>query len=92
MFIEAGGDSAVITGDVIHHTCQIAYPDLRNVAESIADKAQATRRAFIRDFADTSTLVLGSHFSQPTCGRIVSWNGQYKFDVANIASVDTGIE
>ena len=27
LLIESGGQSAVITGDVVHHPCQLAYPD-----------------------------------------------------------------
>jgi hypothetical protein len=31
-----------------------------------------TRKDFVNRFADSGTLVIGSHFAEPTAGRIVS--------------------
>jgi glyoxylase-like metal-dependent hydrolase (beta-lactamase superfamily II) len=90
--VEADGESAVITGDAIHHPCQIAHPEWRNIADTIPEKGHETRTEFIRAFGQTSTLVIGTHFSQPTAGRIVLVDGEYRFDVSGVSARDTGVE
>lgn len=72
VLIRSGGQEAVITGDLMHHPIQLARPDLKVNADG--DKAQgvATRTEFCRRFADTDVIVIGSHFCDPTAGRIVS--------------------
>lgn len=71
VLIRSRGEEAVITGDLMHHPIQLARPDLPMNAD--ADKALAieTRRAFCERFADTGVTVVGSHFCEPTAGRIV---------------------
>jgi glyoxylase-like metal-dependent hydrolase (beta-lactamase superfamily II) len=72
VLISSQGREAVITGDLMHHPIQLARPDLPMNADS--DKAQgvATRTAFCERFADSDVTVIGSHFCDPTAGRIVS--------------------
>ncbi len=72
VLIRSQGREAVITGDLMHHPIQLARPDLPVNADS--DKAQgvATRTAFCQRFADSDTVVIGSHFCDPTAGYIVS--------------------
>jgi glyoxylase-like metal-dependent hydrolase (beta-lactamase superfamily II) len=69
VMIESGGRSAVITGDVMHHPCQIAYPDW-GASNFDASQAQASRSHLIERFADSDTLIIGSHFANPVAGRI----------------------
>jgi glyoxylase-like metal-dependent hydrolase (beta-lactamase superfamily II) len=69
MMIESRGHSAVITGDVMHHPCQIAYPDW-GASDFDASQAQASRTQLIQRFADSDTLILGTHFADPVAGRI----------------------
>jgi glyoxylase-like metal-dependent hydrolase (beta-lactamase superfamily II) len=69
VMIESGGRSAVITGDVMHHPCQIAYPDW-GASDFDASQAQASRSHLIERFADSDTLIIGSHFADPVAGRI----------------------
>ena len=72
VLIRSRGEEAVITGDLMHHPIQLARPDLPVNADG--DKAQgiATRRAFCERFANREVTVIGSHFCEPTAGRIVS--------------------
>jgi glyoxylase-like metal-dependent hydrolase (beta-lactamase superfamily II) len=69
VMIESRGRSAVITGDVVHHPCQIAYPDW-GASDFDASQAQASRSHLIDRFADSDTLVIGTHFADPVAGRI----------------------
>ncbi len=69
VMIESRGQSAVITGDVMHHPCQIAYPDW-GASDFDASQAQASRLNLIEQFADSDTLIIGTHFADPVAGRI----------------------
>ncbi len=69
--IESKGERAIITGDLMHHPCQIAHPEWSPDFDSDKDMAAATRKSFVCDAADQPTLIIGTHFSAPTAGRIV---------------------
>jgi len=79
--IESGGARAIITGDMMHHPCQIARPDWSPEFDSDKQASRVTRAAFVCDVADTPTLVIGTHFAAPTAGRIVRDGESYRFDV-----------
>jgi glyoxylase-like metal-dependent hydrolase (beta-lactamase superfamily II) len=66
VLVQSRGESAVITGDLVHFPCQIGHPDWSSVYDHDAVAAAATRTAFLERFADTDTLVIGTHFGTPT--------------------------
>jgi glyoxylase-like metal-dependent hydrolase (beta-lactamase superfamily II) len=70
VLIESGGASALITGDVAHTPIQFARPEIVSQADVDPARATATRRALADRFADTPTLVLGTHFPPPTAGHL----------------------
>lgn len=73
VLVESGGQSALITGDMVHTPIQLAEPDItadRFDADPVA--AVATRRAVVDRFADTGATLLGTHFPPPTAVRVVS--------------------
>jgi glyoxylase-like metal-dependent hydrolase (beta-lactamase superfamily II) len=74
--IRSRGQEAVITGDLMHHPLQFARPDLPVNADW--DKAQGvqTRTAFFEGVADRDVTVIGSHFCDPTAGRVISEPGK----------------
>jgi glyoxylase-like metal-dependent hydrolase (beta-lactamase superfamily II) len=78
--IRSRGEDAVITGDIVHHPAQLALLDWRNVADDDPVLADETRRAFMERFADTPTLVIGTHFAGPTAGRLVRDGDAYRLD------------
>ena len=71
VLIESAGESAVVTGDLFHTQAQIARPDWGAAMDADPAAAEQARRAFIERFADSPTLVLGTHFGTPTGGYIV---------------------
>jgi glyoxylase-like metal-dependent hydrolase (beta-lactamase superfamily II) len=79
--IESQGEEAIITGDMMHHPCQIARPDWVTPFDSDSAQARATRERFLARYADTPVLVLGTHFANPVGGRIVRDGASYRFDV-----------
>ncbi|MDY7100092.1 MAG: MBL fold metallo-hydrolase [Actinomycetota bacterium] len=64
--------TAVITGDLAHHPIQVARPELASRFDHDPDLGRATRRGFIERYADTGTLVIGTHFAGPTAGYLTS--------------------
>jgi glyoxylase-like metal-dependent hydrolase (beta-lactamase superfamily II) len=79
--IRSQGEEAVITGDLVHHPCQFARPDWGSSADADAEQADRTRKAFMARYADTPTLIIGTHFAGPTAGRLVRDGEAYRLAV-----------
>jgi len=78
VLIRSGGQQAVITGDMMHHPIQLAVPATHGRFDMDAAAGAQTRVDFIDRFANTPTLVIGSHFSDPSAGHIVSDGTSWK--------------
>jgi hypothetical protein len=78
--IRSAGEEAVITGDMIHHPCQIAHPDWAAVVDWDAECGVRTRRGFLERSAGGAVLVIGTHFAAPTAGHIVRDGDAYRLD------------
>ncbi|MDD9934021.1 MAG: MBL fold metallo-hydrolase [Myxococcales bacterium] len=79
--ISSGGHDAVVTGDLMHHPAQVAHAEWGSAADTDPELAKATRSDFVERYADTPTLVLGTHFATPTAGRILRDGASYRFVV-----------
>jgi glyoxylase-like metal-dependent hydrolase (beta-lactamase superfamily II) len=80
--ISSSGENAVITGDMMHHPVQCWYPEWDDNYDTDGPFAKNTRRAFCERYADTGTLVFGTHFAGPSAGRIVKHDDAVRFVVA----------
>lgn len=69
--ISSKGEEALITGDFIHHPCQMAHPEWASTADHDQAASTRTRRDVFARLAGTPTLVIGTHFATPTAGRVV---------------------
>jgi len=78
--IRSDGQSAFITGDMMHHPCQLAHPEWRSPFDFDGDKAQSTREKFLSDYVDRRTLIIGSHFATPSAGYVVADGDTYRLD------------
>lgn len=82
VIIESKGESAMITGDFVHHPIQFNDPALVSPFDVDNDAAVATRRKVFEEYADSPTLVIGTHFAGPTAGKLVrDGDGCYRLDV-----------
>ena len=79
--IRSRGEEALITGDFMHHPCQIARPEWASTADSDPVTARHTRAHMLASLAHTPTLVIGTHFAAPTAGRILLDGAAYRLDV-----------
>ena len=78
--ISSKGEEALITGDAIHHPCQIAHPDWSSSADVDQTASAATRHDMLVRYADRPVLIIGTHFAGPTAGHIVRDGGSYRLD------------
>jgi glyoxylase-like metal-dependent hydrolase (beta-lactamase superfamily II) len=69
--ISSKGEEALITGDFIHHPCQMARPEWAATVDYDQTASTKTRREVFGRLAGTPTLVIGTHFAGPTAGRVV---------------------
>jgi glyoxylase-like metal-dependent hydrolase (beta-lactamase superfamily II) len=69
--IDSRGEEALITGDFMHHPCQIARPDWSSTADSDPSEAQRTRERMLTSLSGTPILVIGTHFAGRTAGHVV---------------------
>ncbi len=81
VMIESRGERAMITGDFMHHPCQIAHPEWDTTADTDKDQAIRTRQIMFERLAGTPTLVIGTHFAGATAGRITRDGAAYRLDV-----------
>lgn len=81
VLIESAGESAMITGDFIHHPIQFYDPALVSPFDVDNDMAVATRRRVFGEYADSPTLIIGTHFAGATAGKLVTDGDSYRLDV-----------
>ena len=73
------GEHAMITGDLTHHPVQWAEVDWKMPADSDSAEAASTRRRLLAEHADTSLLVIGTHYAAPTAGHLVRDGDSHRF-------------
>ena len=79
--INSDGEEAVITGDFIHHPCQFAHPEWSSSVDTDPVQSAQTRRKIFDRYADTPTLIIGTHFATPTAGHLKRDGDAYRLDV-----------
>lgn len=68
--IRSQGQDALITGDCIHHPCQMSRTDWCSSADTDQAQGRATRERLLAEYADGDVLVIGTHFPTPTAGHV----------------------
>ena len=80
VMIESKGESAVITGDMTHHPCQMAHPDWSPPFDSDPKAAAVTRARMFAEWADKPILVIGTHYAAPTAGHVKRDGDAFRFE------------
>jgi glyoxylase-like metal-dependent hydrolase (beta-lactamase superfamily II) len=81
VLIESQHKRAIISGDILHHPCQIAKPHWTVTPDMLPDKALMTRQRLLDQIAGTDTLLIGSHFANPVAGRVGRSDEGFIFEV-----------
>jgi glyoxylase-like metal-dependent hydrolase (beta-lactamase superfamily II) len=79
--IASRGEEALITGDFMHHPCQIAHPEWSTTADSDPDQGIRTRWRMFEQLAGRPVLVIGTHFAGATAGRLVRDGAAFRLEV-----------
>lgn len=79
--IESEGKHALITGDCIHHPCQIEMVDWSSSADFDQSAAKQTREKLLEKYSDEDILIIGTHFATPTAGYLKKKGDSYWLDV-----------
>ena len=76
--ISSNGDEALISGDFLHHPCQMARPDWAAAVDYDPRQSTRTRQDVFAALAGTPTLLIGTHFAGPTAGHVASDGDGYR--------------
>lgn len=68
--LSSNGEEALITGDCIHHPCQMTRTDWCSSADYDSAQGRQTREGLLDKYVDTDILIIGTHFATPTAGYI----------------------
>jgi glyoxylase-like metal-dependent hydrolase (beta-lactamase superfamily II) len=68
--IESRGQSALITGDMVHSPVQLARPQWSSIADVDPDEAIRSRHRLLELVGGRGVLVMGTHFPGQTVGRV----------------------
>lgn len=79
--IESQGKTAIITGDVMHHPCQIAKPDWTTGADTYPEQTIETRKKLLQEVKDKDVLIIGTHFANPVAGKVKQLGNELIFEV-----------
>jgi glyoxylase-like metal-dependent hydrolase (beta-lactamase superfamily II) len=82
--IRSKGEEALITGDCIHHPCQMTRTDWCSSADYDRAAGEATRERLLENYVDSDVLIIGTHFATPTAGHVRRLDGGgYWLDVGS---------
>jgi len=79
--ISSKGETALITGDFLHHPCQMVHPEWAAAVDYDARLSTQTRHEVLSALAETPTLLIGTHFAGATAGRVVRDGNRYRLSV-----------
>lgn len=79
--ITSAGERAIITGDCIHHPCQLTHPEWTSAGDLDAEQATHTRRQLLSSLANDQALLIGTHFAGPTAGHVVRDGKAFRLQV-----------
>jgi glyoxylase-like metal-dependent hydrolase (beta-lactamase superfamily II) len=80
--IESAGEVGLITGDMVHHPCQLAHPEWSPPFDSDPAASAVMRRSVFESTAEQPVLVIGTHFAAPTAGLVRRDGGAFRFEGA----------
>lgn len=68
--IESEGETAILSGDIMHHPIQVPHWTWNSVFCVYPEKARKERYRLLHDCAEKNALLLPGHFNSPTAARV----------------------
>jgi len=81
VWIESNGQKALISGDFLHHPCQLVHPEWTMDTDTLSDIALKIRQKMLNQLVYADILLIGSHFSNPVAGYIKKGKTGFVFKV-----------
>jgi len=78
--VTSGDHEAVITGDALHSTAQCQHPEWHFKFDLDAERAVTSRVELLEAVSEADSIVLGSHFSLPSIGRVKAIAGKFRWE------------
>ena len=78
--IKSKGQEAIVTGDALHSTAQCWHPDWHFIYDADMDLAKSSRRHLLETASEANCIVLGSHFTLPSLGRVKADQDAFRWD------------
>jgi glyoxylase-like metal-dependent hydrolase (beta-lactamase superfamily II) len=85
VWLESDGEQGVISGDAVHHPLQFARPEFASGFCHDLAQSCATRRSLLSRLEDRPVLFIGTHFCEPTAGRVVKDGAAWRFEAVEPA-------
>jgi glyoxylase-like metal-dependent hydrolase (beta-lactamase superfamily II) len=79
LWLESRGETAMISGDWLHHPVQLAVPAWAEIGDVDAEVARETRARVLAQLAERNVLLIGTHFPLPSAGHVVPDGDAYRF-------------
>ncbi len=80
----------MMSGDLIHHPIQLAYPEWSPWYDDDPDLARITRRKFLEAQCNQDILMMTAHFPLPSMGYVISRGDAFGFRYADEAGTVHG--
>jgi glyoxylase-like metal-dependent hydrolase (beta-lactamase superfamily II) len=77
--IHSKGEYGVFAGDIMHSPLQMVANQYNSAFCEVADRAPATRKAFLDRAAERKALVMPCHYGAPYCGRVKRSGETYSY-------------
>ncbi|MEO8606104.1 MAG: MBL fold metallo-hydrolase [bacterium] len=81
--ITSKGQEALITGDFVHHPCQMARPEWAATVDYDQAHSTRTRHEMFAALAGTATLMIGTHFAGASAGHVVADGAGYRLETGD---------
>ena len=78
--VASAGNTAILTGDVVHHPLQLIRPEWSSRACEDPIQSAQTRQTLLERLADSDTLMASAHFAAPTCGHVHRHGDEFRFE------------
>jgi glyoxylase-like metal-dependent hydrolase (beta-lactamase superfamily II) len=78
--VRSDGAEAIITGDAVHHPCQVARPDWGPAIDVDRETSRATRWTLLRNALERGQLVLGTHWPGAGGGTVVRDGNTFRLE------------
>ena len=80
IIFRSAGDTALFSGDIVHHPLQVFAPETMSVFDANAELAIRARRWGLNFAADHDALLFSPHFADSSVGRVIHSGNDFAWE------------